>query len=340
MATIKEIAQHCGVSTATVSKALNGYTDISPETSEIIRAAAARMGYYPNSAARALKTNRTFNLGVLFDEGTRTGLAHEYFSSLLESFKSQAEKLGYDVTFLSNNLGNVPMSYLEHCRYRKCDGVLVACANFSDEQIIQLVASEIPVVTIDHVFNSSPAIMADNVNDMRSLTDYILDRGHRKIAYIHGEDTAVTRKRLATFHQALRDRGLSVPPEYLKQGRFHDPDTSRRMTRELMELPEPPTCILFPDDISAIGGINEFEKMGLKVPANISMAAYDGIALSQMLRPRLTTLRQDSQALGAAAASRLVKSIEDPRTDFPDQTLIRGELIKGQSVRSLIEATV
>ncbi len=104
-----------------------------------------------------------------------------------------------------------------------------------------------------------------------------------------------------------------------------------------MNLADPPTCILYPDDISYIGGMNELERLGLKVPADISAAGYDGVSLSQMLRPRLTTLRQDSLAMGAAAANRLVRSIEDPRTDFPDLTLIKGELIQGQSVGSLIE---
>ncbi len=337
MATIKDIAQQCGVSTATVSKALNGYSDIGEETSQNIRNTAAKMGYFPNAAARALKTNRTHNLGVLFIDKTRSGLTHEFFSSMLESFKSRAEKLGYDVTFISGNLGSVPMTYLEHCRYRRCDGVVIACIDFNDRQVFELVQSEIPVVTVDHVFDACPAILSDNVQGMRDLVGHILDKGHKKIAYVHGEDTAVSRKRLAAFHQICRERSIPMPPEYLRQGVFHDPDTSRSETRALLNLPNPPTCILYPDDISYIGGMNEFERLGLKVPADISAAGYDGVSLSQMLRPRLTTLRQDSLAMGAAAANRLVKSIEDPRTDFPDHTLIQGELIEGQSVGSLIE---
>ncbi len=336
MATIKEIAQKCGVSTATVSKALNGYSDIGVETSNLIRSTAAKMGYFPNAAARALKTNRTHNLGVLFIDKTRSGLTHEYFSSLLESFKTQAEKLGYDITFISSNIGNVPMTYLEHCRYRRCDGVMIACIDFNGRQVFELVQSEIPVVTVDHVFDACPAILSDNVQGMRDLVGHILDKGHEKIAYVHGEDTAVSRKRLAAFHTICRERSVIVPPVYLRQGIFHDPETSRRETAALLDLPNPPTCILYPDDISYIGGMNEFERRGLKISTDISAAGYDGVSLSQMLRPRLTTLRQGSLAMGAAAASRLVRSIEDPHTDFPDHTLIPGELVIGQSVGSLI----
>ena len=337
MATIKQIAEKCGVSVATVSKALNGYPDIGAETSRAVKAAAAALGYFPNAAARALKTNKTNNFGVLFIDEGRSGLEHEYFSSLLESFKSQAEEFGYDITFISHNLGGRPMSYLEHCRYRHCDGVMIACIDFEDEQVLELVRSEIPVITIDYVFNSCPAILSDNFKGMTDLTEYIIQNGHRRIAYIHGEYIAVSRKRIAAFHLTCQKHGIQVPEEYIKAARYHNAKDSQQATHELLSLPVPPTCILYPDDVCYIGGMNEFERMGLKVPADISAAGYDGAILSQIMRPRLTTLHQDSRAIGAAAAVRLVKVIEDPRMGFPDQTLMPGDLMEGQTVRSLLE---
>ena len=123
MVTIKMIAQKCGYSVATVSKALNGAPDISAETAEFIRKTAGEMGYMPNSAARALKTTRTHNFGVLFEDNTNSGLTHEFFSHILESFKHRAEELGYDISFISDHLGGRDISYTEHARYRSCDGV-------------------------------------------------------------------------------------------------------------------------------------------------------------------------------------------------------------------------
>ena len=118
MSSLKDLAQECGVSVATVSKALNGQPDISAATRDRIREAARRMGYVPNMAARSMKTNRTYNLGVLFVDERQSGLAHEYFSAVLDSFKVQVEKLGYDITFINRNLGGRTMTYLEHCHYR------------------------------------------------------------------------------------------------------------------------------------------------------------------------------------------------------------------------------
>ena len=140
------------------------------------------MGYSPNLSARALKTNRTYGIGVLFADEARSGLTHDYFSSVLDSFKRTAEKSGYDITFI-NSCKNRPdrMSYLEHSRYRGFDGVVLACIDFADPEVIELVQSSIPVVTIDYLFNNRIAIMSDNVAGMKELLEYIYSRGHRKL---------------------------------------------------------------------------------------------------------------------------------------------------------------
>lgn len=114
MSSLKDLARECGVSVATVSKALNGQHDISDATRARVREAAERLGYVPNMAARSMKTNRTYNLGVLFVDERQSGLSHEYFSAVLDSFKVRVERLGYDITFINRNLGGKTMTYLEH----------------------------------------------------------------------------------------------------------------------------------------------------------------------------------------------------------------------------------
>jgi LacI family transcriptional regulator len=338
MITIKDISIKCGVSSATVSKALNGYSDISDETIEHIRGVAKDMGYFPNATARALKTNRSYNLGVLFIDETQSGLAHEYFSSVLNSFKVQAEMLGYDITFISQNIGKFSMSYFEHCRYRKCDGAVIASVNFNDAAVVELVQSDIPTVTIDHVFNNRTAIISDNVQGVADLVHYLTNLGHTKIAFIHGEDTTVTQNRLASFYKTCADKGINVPDEYIKSAIYHDPKSSGQATRELLSLAERPTCIMYPDDFSFIGGMNEIEKAGLVIPRDISVVGYDGIYLSRVLRPKLTTLRQDTETLGREAANKLVEAIEKPKVFIPQQVMVAGHILEGTSVKNLLEA--
>ena len=172
MVSMKDIARECGVSVATVSKALNGQADIGEETRERIRRAASEMGYLANSAAKALKTKRTNNIGVLFVDEQNSGLAHDYFSAVLDSLRVEAERNGYDITFISSAVGTRRATYLEHCRYRGVDGVVIACVDFHDPMVLELVNSEIPVVTIDHAFNNRIAVISDNIHGAGELVRY------------------------------------------------------------------------------------------------------------------------------------------------------------------------
>ena len=142
MVTIKDISKKCGVSPATVSKALNGYDDISEETIRLVRQTASELNYTPNAAARLLKTSISHNIGVLFVDDTMSGLTHEYFSYILNSVKEEAEISGYDITFISQKLGKRKMSFLQHCLYRNCDGVVIASVNFDSKAVHELINSE------------------------------------------------------------------------------------------------------------------------------------------------------------------------------------------------------
>ena len=335
MSSLKDLARECGVSVATVSKALNGQSDISAVTRDRVREAARRMGYVPNMAARAMKTNRTYNLGVLFVDERQSGLAHEYFSAVLDSFKVQVEKLGYDITFVNRNLGGRTMTYLEHCHYRGVDGAVIACVVFNDPQVVELINSDVPVVTIDHVFNNRMAILSDNVVGTKALVQQAWACGHRRIAFIHGEKTAVTENRLAGFYQACEELGLKVPEEYVRCGVYHDVDRCAEEPRALLALPQRPTCIIFPDDFSALGGYNALSEAGLSIPEDISVMGYDGIYLSRVVKPSLVTYQQNTAALGRTAADKLIELIEHPRVTLPGQIRVSGKLLDGGSVSIL-----
>ena len=333
MVSMKDIAQRCGVSVATVSKALNGQPDIGEETRSRIENTAREMGYMTNAAARALKTNRTYNLGVLFVDERRSGLAHEYFSAMLESFKVEAEAHGYDITFINHNVGGRRTSDVQHCLYRGVDGVVIACVDFTDPQVLELVESRIPLVTIDHIFNNRLAVVSDNVSGLEELVRHVYNKGHRKIAFLHGENTTVTRNRLTGFYRACEELGLEIPPEYIKGCVYHDPDRCAQATREILALEDRPTCIIFPDDFSYIGGLNVLNEAGLRVPEDISAVGYDGIQLAKVLQ--LTTYSQNVAELGRIAADRLVSLIEHPKTTLIDRIMVPGGLLEGKSVKDI-----
>ena len=308
MVSLKDIASACGVSVATVSKALNDHNDVSTETKKRIRKRAEELGYMPNSAAKALKTNRTYNLGILFVDEAQSGLTHDYYAALLDSFKREAEARGYDLTFINSNKSRVNrMSYLAHARYRGFDGVCIACVDFDDPDVIELVRSNIPIVTIDHVFDNRMVVLSDNVRGMKDLLTYVYQMGHRRIAYIHGADSAVTQSRLSSFYRTAYDLGLE----------------------QLLDLPNPPTCILYPDDFASFGGVNAIRSRRLSIPEDVSVAGYDGIRIGRHLEPKLTTLRQDTDRIGRLAAGKLVDMIEHPKTTVIERVIVEGTLYEG-----------
>lgn len=336
MASLKDIARECHVSVATVSKALNNHSDISEERKAEIRSKADEMGYRPNLFARTLKTNRSYNIGVLFTDLAHNGLTHDYFAAVLDSFKVAVEQNDYDLTFLNcNKTGKNRMSYLEHARYRGFDGVVIACVDFTDPEVLELVSSDIPVVTIDYVFNDRLAVISDNAKGMEQLLTYIYQMGHRRIAYIHGADSAVTRSRLSSFYRTAELLGLDIPDEYVLESDYRDTAGAAAATEKLLDIRRPPTCIVYPDDFAAFGGINVIRGRGLSIPEDISVAGYDGIRLARHAVPRLTTLCQDTQHLGQYAAEKLIDLIEKPRTALRNITVVEGKVYEGQTIRNL-----
>lgn len=333
MISMKDIADKCSVSVATVSKALNNHSDIGEETKKYIKETAERLGYHPNSSARALKTKRTLNIGVLFVDEGRSGLTHDYFAKVLDSFKRVSEVSGYDITFI--NAISQKMTYLEHSRYRGVDGVVIACVDFDDRDVLDLINSELPVVTIDHVFDNRIAVVSDNIAGMRALIEYVHDLGHEQIAYIYGDDTAVTRNRVASYYNTLGELGIEADDNYTIASAYRNPKLAAKYTKQLLELKKRPTCILYPDDYSAIGGLNAIEEAGLTVPDDISVVGYDGLYVSQIIHPKLTTYEQNCEEIGRVAAKSLIKLIRDQKSTLIERILVPGKIIEGGSVKKL-----
>lgn len=336
MVSMKDISKKVGVSVATVSKALNDHSDIGAATKELVRKTAKEMGYFPNASARALKTHKSHNIGVLFRDEAGNGFTHDFYAAVLDSLKKTAESKGYDISFINSNQDVMHMNYLEHCRYRGYDGVVLACIDFSDRDVVELATSNVPVVTIDHIFDNRTAIISDNVSGIRELVEYIYKEcGHRRIAYIHGADSSVTRNRLASFYKTMEELGGTVPDEYVKDGIYRKPDVAYDLTLELLELKEPPTCIIYPDDFASIGGINAIKAKGLSIPDDISIAGYDGIRIAKVLDPRIATIEQNTDKIGDLAAKKIVQLIERPKSAIAERIVVEGKLLKGDSVRKL-----
>ena len=328
MVKLKDIAEACGVSVATVSRALNGITEGKRGNTEHIRQVAQEMGYYSNAAARTLKTNRSNNIGILYEDR----MNHEYFSLLIDALRKEAGQKGYDLTFINTENEEGRRNYYDHARRRNLDGVVVIQADFTSSEVIRLATSGMPTVVIDHEYEGCDCVMSDNRLSMTQIVRAAFSRGHRRIACIFGEDSTATRNRRDGFYRSCAETGLRVPNEYMKDARFHDPAACAQAVMELLDCAEPPTCILCPDDYSCIGALGLLEAKGLKVPEDISLIGYDGIRMAQMMHPHLTTYQQDAESIGREAINLLAEAIERPEEHRPHQIHVKGRLLEGETL--------
>ena len=331
MVRLKDVAEACGVSVATVSRALNGLTNENKDRTAYICKTARDMGYYPNAAARTLKTSHSNNIGILYEDQ----LTHEYFSGLLDALRREAEKQGYDLTLVGRGQGEKPGNYYEHARRRNLDGVIVIQADFDSANVIRLATSAIPSVIIDHIYEGCDCVASDNRVSMERIVRFAWERGHRRIALIHGETGAVSRERLSGFYKVCAEIGIRVEEGFVQEGHFHDPDDCAAIIRRLMKAENRPTCVLCPDDYSCLGAMWKLMEEGVRIPEEISLIGYDGIRMGRMIQPHLTTYRQNTDLIAKEAITLLTDAIENPDGHLCRQITVEGSMVEGDTVREL-----
>lgn len=336
MISIKELAAYCNVSVATVSKALHDKSDIGDETRQKVRKAAQSLGYIPDEAAITLRTGHSRTIGLLFAGEKGKALTDEFFPHIVNAIKNAAEVRGYEILFIHKTQDKDNISYLEHCRYRKVDGVIMGYLHYEDTEVKELLDSALPIVTIDFCSDVKTSVCFDYEQGMRDLVSYVCEMGHTKVAYITGQDSRITRERVGGFNQEMKERGLTVPEEYVKQGNYLSSQKAAELTEELLDLPVPPTCILYPNDFSALGGVGAIAARRLSVPEDISIAGYDGIPVADAMRPRLTTLVQNTEKMGEIAVQKLMDQIKKPDKQVVEKIQVEGVVNTGGTVKRIM----
>lgn len=329
-ATIKDIAEKCGLSEIVVGRVLRDYSEIGEAVRDRVRDAARELGYPLNAA---VNEGRTHNLGMMMADESDTGLTHPFFAAMVNAFRAEAELHGYDLTFINHNIGKQGATYLQHCLNRHFDGVCLACVDFYSDQVKELLDSDIPCVTVDHPCAKHPTVMSDNREGLELLVNYAVSLGHERIAFISGQrNSEVTETRRNVYLSTMKAHDLPVPEGYLLEGVYSDTNVVREMVTGLLRRVDRPTCILLPDDATYFGAQEAVRDLELRVPSDISLAGYDGIPLTQTLRPQLTTIRQKNEEMGKRAALCLIERLEHPERPVPSIISVPVELIKGSTI--------
>lgn len=342
MVTIKDVSKRSGYSITTVSKALNNYSDISESTKKKILDLCEEMGYVPNLSARSLITQKSYTIGIIFEEVTGVGLQHPLFSKILESFKNVVEGQGYDIMFLSNQMGNTNGSYLEHSKRKQVEGILVLTCDHASDEMAALYNSTLPTIVIDYEREGVSNITSNNVQGVEQAVKFLQDLGHKKIANIYGGDYLyIGHLRKQAFERAMSKYDLEIKDEYQVSGEFFSKENGYEAMTKILSLDNPPTAIFAASDMLAIGAIQAIKEAGKSVPEDFSIIGFDGIDVGQLISPRLTTIRQDSIKMGKIAANTILQMINDKnKRRISDTVTVDTFLINGETTRINKDETI
>lgn len=303
--TIADVARRAGVTKAAVSFALNNQPGVSAATRERILAIAQEVGFQPSSAARALSDGRAGAFGLVIDRPARLLGIEPFFMQLISGI--QAELSGNHVTLLftlaQDQDAEIAM-YRTWWAQRRVDGVILVDLQLNDRRVAVLEELNIPAVVIGtpRASGSLPALWKDDREATEIVVSHLAGLGHRHIGRVTGIPKYWhTKTRTDAFNEAAELAGIKVTPvEADYTGEF-----GAKATQVLLGGAEPPTAILYDNDVMAVAGLGEAQRLGADVPTDLSVMAWDDSMLCELVHPAVTALRWDVAAVGMEAASRL-----------------------------------
>lgn len=320
--TIRDVARRAGVSIGTVSRVINGHPLVSEATRQRVLQAIAELNYRPDAVARSLVSARTHTVGLVLPD-----ITSPFYPELVRGVEDVARAHGYTVILVNTDLqAERELRVLEALHDKRVDGLIFISADVTDGHLHAFARLGLPVVlaATRAPRDELPAVIIDNVAAARGAVAHLIRvHGHRRVGLISGplSDRIAGKTRFEGYVLALREAGLPFLPELVEEGNYREPDGYRAAQR-LLDLPEPPTAIFAASDEMAVGALNAALDRGLHVPADVALVGFDGIALADMVRPRLTTVVQPIYETGATAMRRLVALLAAGGPDGAAVTLL------------------
>lgn len=296
---IKEVARLAGVSTATVSRTINGSDKVTPETAERVKRAIEELKFYPNTNARALGSGKSSLYGLIISD-----ITNPFFPELVKSFEDVAVQYGQEVLIANTDYDKHRM---EHCVVRmvqrKVDGVAIMTSEMEDHLIDELRGRKIPLVFLDmgQVELGISNVAVDYPAGIDAGVEYLRGLGHEEIAFISGPMNLVPAQvRYKGFIKSMKRQGLTVDKSMIVEGN-HRMDGGHEGMTKLLKNKRRPTAVITSNDVTAIGAMGAIYEHGLKIPRDVSVIGFDDIAMSAFTQPALTTVRLPRDEVARAA---------------------------------------
>jgi DNA-binding LacI/PurR family transcriptional regulator len=303
---IRAVAKCANVSTATVSRTINGSSKVSPETAERVRRAIEALNFYPNTNARALGSGRSSLYGLIISD-----ITNPFFPELVKSFDDIALMHGLEVLIANTNYDPERMKIcVTRMLQRKVDGVAIMTSEMDDRLVEVFSHRHIPLVFLD---TGTPApgvscVRIDYSAGIDAAMHHLIELGHKRIAFISGPMRLVSaRMRYEAFMESrARDR-LDADPKLIQEGN-HRVDGGHEAMRRILSSRKRPTAVMASNDLTAIGAMGAIAEAGLRVPEDISVVGYDDIQLSAFTMPPLTTVSLPRAEIANAAFRALMNA--------------------------------
>lgn len=333
---LKELASTLGLSPTTVSRALNGYPEVSEETRARVVAAAKRHHYRPNARAIQLATGRTMAIGHVISVSTKHEIVNPVFADFIAGAGETYARRGYDMLLTVVNDADEAQAYRELKSRGTVDGIIVHTPRADDSRIPMLHEIGLPFVVHGRATGATQPYSWLDVNNRRAFrraAEFLLDLGHRRIALVNGlefMDFAIRRR--SGYEQALEARGIAPDPALMFSDEMTETYGYRAACRAL-DLPEPPTAFLVSSIIIAIGVRRAVQERGQALGRDISLITHDDV-LSYLRNgedvPIFTATRSSVREAGRQAADMLIDLIADPGLE-PLTRMFEAELMVGLS---------
>ena len=311
--TLKDIAQEVGYSVTTVSRALAGYDDVAESTRQLIVRTAADMGYHPNATARRLRSRRTDTIGFIIPtHGPR--FSDPFFSEFLAGIGNKAAEREFDLLVSTCAPGDEELKvYKRMVLERRVDGLLVVRTRHQDQRIAYLIDQGFPFVAFGRsdLGVDFPYLDVDGEAGIRQLTEYMVDLGHRRIAYVSAPpDLMFAAHRLAGYREGLLANGIHFDENLIAVGELTKA-SGYEAGRDLLRLAKRPSAIVACNDLMALGVVSAAQGMGLVVGHDVSVAGFDDVPLAEHVHPPLTTVRQPVYEIGQRICEMLIQLLQD-----------------------------
>ncbi|QFG00482.1 LacI family transcriptional regulator [Psychrobacillus glaciei] len=314
MTTIKDIARAAGVSITTVSRGLNGYSDVSEKTREKIVRIAKELNYSPNTLARSLVMNKSKTFGLLVSGLNQSSAKDNITFDMLAGINKFVGECGYDIILLStDSTKQREKTYTQLCRERRVDGVIIQGIRTDDPYLREVVESDIPCVLIDIPLTSPTVgyVTTDNIFGAKKAVKHLIQMGHKKIGFINGHDFAfVSQQRLTGYEEALKEANIAIKTEWIGNGEFSE-EVAEKVALKLLEAHQEITAIFCASDLMALGVIQAARKLGIDVPNELSIIGFDDIMLASYVTPSLSSIAQNTFQMGYEAGRLLLSIFEN-----------------------------